>query len=100
MSYDKNTTVKLLQVVFLSYAYAVLLAYRDRSNPYLACTLVYRYMETLAYFEAVCMYNIFNPRLHCTQIIGTARLKLVPVLNFISTHMDTNFSRAGPANWM
>ena len=32
-------TVKLLQVVFLSCAYVILLPYNDRSNPYLAGTL-------------------------------------------------------------
>ena len=40
MAYDKNT-VKLLIVLFLQGTYVVLLAYNDRSNPYLAGTLVF-----------------------------------------------------------
>ena len=37
--------VKFLQVVFLSYAYIVLLAFKDRSNSYLADALIMNYRK-------------------------------------------------------
>ena len=53
----KIPSVKLLRVVFLRCAYAVLLACNDRSNPYLAGTLVIYYIHDITPLRAVKVYG-------------------------------------------